>query len=627
MPSFAPVAVRLTDSFWKARQAQQSQVSLLAQWEHLESTGRIENFRRAAKRERGGFQGRYYNDSDVYKWLEAAAYALHHHEDSKLRARAAELIDIISAAQEPSGYLYTYYQLSHPDKRWFDLAAMHEIYCGGHLLEAGVAWKRLHKNDKILGVATKWADHLYETFGPEKRLGTCGHEEVELGLFALAGVTGDEKYADLAAHFLNQRGTRPSVFEQELKDPAVQEMSPWIQRLYCDAQGNYTGEYVQDHLPLAQHDKIVGHAVRAVYLYIGATDLAMKTGDEKLKAMLERVWENLMTRRVYVTGGLGPSSSNEGFTSDYDLPNLTAYAETCASVSLVFWAQKMFELTGNSSYIDSLERTLWNAAMSGISASGTEYFYDNPLESRANHARKPWFDCACCPPNIARMIGRVGDYTLAATEQALWINLPISCEFETVVKGVKVTGKIDSDYPWSGAFTLSLEVTKPVEFELRIRLPEWSEEIETDVPGLTDEADYDSGYAVFKKVWKSGDTARVDFSMLPTFLEANPLVRDNLGRVAVQRGPFIYCAEEDDDNKFAPQLFSIDTSAELEEKKSGDGVSLVAKGFREVDDEGGELYRELGSGELKEAELVLKPYHQWANGGHPANMQVWLRKS
>jgi DUF1680 family protein len=622
--------LKLTDAFWAPRQAQLVEVTLPHQWEQLEATGRLENFRRVIRKEQGKFEGYYFNDSDVYKWLEAMAYALTFQRSPELEAKAEQAIKLIGEAQEPDGYVNTFFQYSHPEEKWLSLSAMHEMYCGGHMIEAAVAWSEHHGNTEFLKIAVKWADLLVATFGTDKRQGYPGHEEVELALFKLAAHTGNTKYSDLARYFLEERGKRPSIFQAESIDPEVLKLSPWVPKMLGDKSGAYTGEYLQDHLPLLEHTEVVGHAVRAVYLYMAATDLAKQTEDEKLVETLERVWNNLVTSRLYITGGLGPSGENEGFTSDFDLPNLTAYAETCASIGLVLWGQRMLELTGSALYVDIIERSLYNALLSGIGLDGKSYFYDNPLESRGQHKRTPWFVCACCPPNIARLIGQVGQLAVSTSSEAIAINIPMACEFEVEVGGVSVKGQIESNYPWEGAYKLTLHPTKAAEFEVRIRIPEWAEEVETDVPGLEEEAEYDSGYAVIKKLWQPGDTVSVQLTMNPNWLEANPKVRDDLGRAAMTRGPLVYCAEKGVDNNFAPQLFAADVEAEVTELKVGDAVLLGVKGTRESESFFGELYSPIGTTEYVEAELRMIPYYAWANELEPEDkgteMQVWFRR-
>jgi DUF1680 family protein len=591
----------------------------------MEQTGRLEHFRKVARKEQNTFEGYCFNDSDVYKWLEAAAYALALKPDAKTQQNAEEAIKLIQQAQEPDGYLNTFFQLNHPDKKWVSLASMHEMYCGGHLIEAAVAWNELHGEPTLLAVAMKWADLLESRFGPNKTPGYPGHEEVELALFKLATLTGQEKYAELARYFLQSRGTRPSVFEQELENPQANELAPYTRKMFSK-DGVYSGEYCQDHAPLLEHTEVVGHAVRAMYLYIAATEHAIQTQDPQWLEMLERVWNNLVHRRLYITGGLGPSGANEGFTADFDLPNLTAYAETCASIGLILWAAKMTDLTGSSDYVDVLERSLYNAFLSGIGLDGASYFYDNPLESRGQHKRTPWFICACCPPNVARLIGLVGQFALRTEPNTLVIDLPIAGEYEANLDVTGVHAKIESNYPWSGKFTITLQPAQASEFDVKIRIPEWSADIEVEVPGLEQPSDFENGYAVISKLWKLGDKIEVTFEMLPTWFEANPKVRDDLGRVALMNGPVVYAAERSLDNPFAPQLFAVDLDGE---PKPVQGQGFQVEGVRELEENVESLYAPVGEAKSERAQFTLIPYYTWANAPESAagtEMQVWLRK-
>jgi DUF1680 family protein len=390
-------------------------------------------------------------------------------------------------------------------------------------------------------------------------------------------------------------------------------------------QDEYVGEYCQDHAPIEAHETVVGHAVRAMYLYTAVADLSDSPGHEGWQNALEKCWANLTRSRMYITGGVGPSGTNEGFTTDFDLPNLTAYAETCAACGLVFWGQSMLEMTASGEYADVIERVLYNGAISGISLDGKGYFYDNPLESRGRHERTPWFGCACCPPNIARLIANLGRYVVGVGEEDVYVHQYIGCKAEFVIQGVRVKLEIESEFPWKGDVRIKIDPETPVEFDLRVRIPEWAEDASTDLPG-GEEAEYEDGYAVFHKVWEAGDVLTLGMEMIPTLLEANPLVMDNLGRAALVRGPIVYCAENTD-NGFAPQLFTIDVEAELEEEWSDDLEGLMrvqVQGFRMFQEASDDLYSPFGTSNEVESNLNLIPYYAWANRGG-AFMQVWLR--
>ncbi len=610
-------SVKLTDSFWSKWQETLRDVTLEAIYQRMAESGRLENFRKTAEGQ-GRHVGRYYDDSDVYKWCEACAYALALGPHKLLKKRLDEVIELIDAAQEGSGYLNTYFQLEHPDLKWRNLGMMHELYCAGHLIEAGVAFFEEVDDRRLLDVAIKLADHIASIFGPGKRVGFCGHQEIELALIRLGRAAGDKSYVELARWMIEKRGKSPSIFEAELDDPEAMKLSPWA-RGHLLKDGVYTGEYLQDHAPIREHEAIVGHAVRGMYWYAAAMEVA--EGDEPLAAAVDRVWRNLTEKRMYITGGCGPSARNEGFTADYDLPNLTAYAETCASVALIFWSQRLLHMTGNSDYADVVERALYNGAISGISESGDRFFYTNPLESRGEHQRLPWFDCACCPPNIARLIGSVAKQIVSVSDEAFWIHIPAGFEAETSISGVKTRLVCESNYPWSGEIKVRVEPAKPVRFALRVRIPDWADDVQTELPGLNSESEWDQGYAVFDKLWQSGDTLTMDFGMTPKWVEANPRVLDDLGRVALTRGPLVYCAEEHDLG-YPPQLFSADLDAPVEQNS----MRIKVQGFREKLDFIDDIYAAEGTTECEETEAIFAPYSAWCNRG-ANHMAVWTRRA
>ncbi len=617
--------IRMTDQFWSRWQRVLVETTLPSQYGQLVSTGRLENFRRAGKREQGGFQGLYFNDSDVYKYLEACAYGLCAHESTAVRGQMNEVIALVEAAQEADGYINTFFQLMHPDLKWRNLNSLHEMYCGGHLIEAAVAIYECLGERKLLDVAIRFADHVASVFGPGKRRGYCGHQEIELALIRLSKATGEKKYSDLGSWMIEERGNPPSVFEAELDDAPSLALQPAARHM-LKQQGKYSGEYAQDHAPIRQHRAIVGHAVRAMYFYTAAADLADSRHDEPLGEALEEIWNNLTRKRMYVTGGIGPSAHNEGFTRDFDLPNLTAYAETCAAVGLILWGRTLLELTGDSEYADVIERALYNGAMSGISLSGDLYFYTNPLESRGNHERTPWFECACCPPNIARLIGSVGWVVASGADDGFWIHIPAGFDADLQIHGVPVKIRSVSNYPDSGKIEVTVEVPTPVRFNLRVRIPHWADEATFELVGDGHEAEYEGGYACFDLEWKGSTTLKIDLPMTPKWVEADPRVRDDLGRAALVRGPLVYACEEKDAG-FAPQLFVVDTDIEPEERQEPmlEGVvSIVASGVREEDGSTGELYAELGASRTFDAQAEFIPYYAWCNRG-PNNMQVWMR--
>lgn len=620
--------LKITDPFWSRYQANLLGNTLPQQFGQILSTGRLANFRRAAGLEEGGYASQYlFDDSDSYKWLEAAAYALVHGESADVREMTDELIAAIAAAQEPSGYLQTFMQMNHADHKWRYLAMMHEMYCIGHLVEAAVAWLECHGDRRLLDIATRALDHLMSEFGPDKRKGYPGHQEIEIALIRLSDATGDPKYREFARWMVEARGTTPSVFQSEVENPEILALQEYAKHLFFK-NGKYSGEYAQDHVPVRDLEKVVGHSVRAMYYNIAITQLADGLGDEALEKALEQMWNNLTKRRMYITGGIGSSASNEGFTTDYDLPNLTAYAETCAAVAIVLWAHGLLELTGNSEYADVMERALYNGALAGINLDGDRYFYANPLESRGQHDRSPWHGCACCPPNIARLLGSINRFLVGVGEDSVHIHIPTALETTVNVHGTEVRLRIEGNYPWDGKFTVHVDPSEPIEFGLYLRIPGWADEVQTEIPGAEEEADYDQGYAVFRRLWRAGDRLQVDFEMAPKWVEASPLVRENLGRSALTMGPVVYCLEEADLG-YAPQLFTADTEAEIGirfDKNHLEGVNVLSvEGVYDVEVFVDDLYAELGTTDVAQGTADYIPYFAWNNRG-PNSMQVWTRR-
>lgn len=613
--------VQVTDGFWSKWLDRVAAVTIPTQHEQLVKTGRLSNFEIAGKRGTGGYTGYRFNDSDVYKWVEACAYSLVHRPSKPNQELMDQVIGLIAAAQAEDGYLNTFVQVSEPQNKWRNLSMLHEMYCGGHLIEAAVAVTEAIGDRTLLNVAVAWVEHVMSIFGPEKRKGTCGHQEVELALIKLAKLTGEAKYRDFARWLVEIRGTRPSPFEAEYLDPELHAISPLGMKL-LGTNGVYSGEYLQDHAPIREHDTVVGHAVRAMYFYMAATELAQDQSDQPLEDALLRGWKNLTERRMYVTGGIGPSGDNEGFTHDYDLPNHSAYAETCAAIGLALWGHRLNQATGDAAYVETVERALYNGALSGISLSGDRYFYANPLESRSDHERPDWYSCACCPPNIARFIGQVGSLALSEGKEGLWLNLPIGLKAETTFGAIEVS----SSYPWTGKVTVTFVSPPSDAFAVRIRVPEWCDDCGMDLSGSEDAAEFEDGYAVYHRVWKAGDTLEIDFEMPPRWIQANPAVLENLGRVAVTCGPLVYCLEGPE---FAvPQRFTADTDAELAVAwdRRLEGVNVVkVEGVAEDATFVDGLYAEIGELKLNPATVEFIPYYAWANRGR-SHMQVWVRQ-
>lgn len=629
--------VTVTDPFWKSRQETLRTVSLPIQYQQCVETGRIENFRRAARGEKGTFEGRRYNDSDVYKWIEAVSY-LHAAlgTEPETEKQLDDTIAAIASAQDADGYLHTFFQVNHPDLKWRNLSMMHEMYCMGHLLEAAVAHHEAFGKRDLLDVAIRVADHIDSVFGPSKRKGSCGHQEIELALLRLAQSVETEnpdrakRYRSLAKWMVDTRGTRPSPFEEEYTDAEGMALAPYAHSM-LDKDGKYSGEYIQDHLPLRDQAEVVGHAVRAMYFFTAATEAAYDQADAPIEAALERLWANLTQKRMYVTGGIGPAHHNEGFSTDYDLPNRTAYAETCASVALAFWSKRLLEGTGDSEYADVMERAIYNGALAGISLSGDRFFYVNPLESFGDHHRQPWFDCACCPPNIARLIASIGSYLLSYSSNAVVVHIPASFEASVPLSGGEVKVTVASNYPWSGNFSVTVSTPTDQEFELRVRIPDWCGDTGLETPDGFPEAEYENGYLVIKRTWSGKETVTVDLEMTPRWIAAHPSVLDCLGRSALACGPLIYCLEKADLGADSPQGVMVDTSDATVEDFEGEllgGISPIsARGWADRYANWGDTLYGLDNdvSEPAEVELILIPYYAWDNR-EAGSMQVWLRR-
>ena len=583
--------VKITDKFWAPRQETNRKVSIPHVIDQLYQTPRMQNLIRAGNGEKGDFKGLVFDDSDVYKVLESAAYALDEKPDPVLEKKVDDIIAILAKAQMPDGYLNSYYQLMAPDKRFTNLADNHEMYCAGHMFEAAVAHYRATGKKSLLNVATKFADLLVRTFGegPGKRMGYCGHPEIELALFKLADATGNKDYFKLSQFFINNRGTR--FFADERKTP----------------KDRFDGVYWLDDMPIREHREIKGHAVRAAYLFAGVADLANATGDPTLVKALDRVWKNTVYKRVFVTGGIGPSASNEGFTTDYDLPTFSAYQETCASLAMMFWNHRMGLLHGEGKYWDEVERSLYNGGLAGINLKGDKFFYVNPLASHGGHHRTPWFACACCPPNVTRTLASLGSYAYAKSDDALYVNLFIAGEVETQIGKEKVKVKVETNYPWDGKI-----VIRPSEgnYTIKVRNPNWTEG--------------ESDYKTFAGPWKSGSKIELELKMPIKRLIANPGAKEVAGRAVIQRGPLIYALEQiDHKDNVLDMVLPTDAPLKPEFDKNLLGGVTVLKGNAQIAPEfdwRNQLYTQPPT---REVPIKAIPYYAWDNR-EPGQMVVWL---
>ncbi len=615
--------VRVNDQFWAARLETNRKVTIPHAFRKCEETGRMDNFAIAGGLMAGEFRGYFFNDSDVYKVIEGAAYALCVYPDAELEKYVDDVIAKIAAAQEDDGYLYTARTAMRPDKmppggkeRWSDIGSGHELYCAGHLYEAAAAHYLATGKRTLLDVAIKNADLICAVFGPGKRCDPPGHQEIEIGLVKLYRVTGDEKYLKMARFFLDQRGR------------------PEGHRLY--------GEYSQDHRPVVEQDEAVGHAVRAAYMYCGMADVAALTGDADYVRALSRIWENVVGKKLYITGGIGARGGHEGFGEDYVLPNLSAYCETCAAIANAMWNHRMFLLHGDAKYMDVVERVIYNGFLSGVSMEGDKFFYPNPLESHSGSSRSPWFACACCPPNVARFVPSVPGYVYASQDSNLYVSLFIGGS-ATVEIGEKIVQiRQETRYPWDGKVRITVDPeSSHQDFTICIRIPGWArnQPVPSDLYHYLKESDekatlkvngkpvalsMEKGFARLKKAWTKGDTIELDLPMPARRVLAHEKVLDDKERVALERGPIVYCAEGTDNKDGHVLNLLLPDDAKLafeyrEDMLNGIGVILgQAHVVKRAMDGKPMVMRE-------PVDLTAIPYYAWCHRGR-SQMAVWLAR-
>ncbi|SFM02452.1 hypothetical protein SAMN04487943_106253 [Gracilibacillus orientalis] len=629
--------VTITDDFWKGKIELAKDVIIPYQWDALNDnipgaapSHAIENFRIAAGLTDDECKGMVFQDSDLAKWLEAASYSLIYNYDPELEKTVDGVIDLIGKAQQKDGYLNTYFTVKEPEKRWQDVCHGHELYCAGHMIEAAVAFYEATKKDSLLKIVIKYVDYIMTVIGSDEgKLKTYpGHPELELALVKLYEVTGEEKYFDLMVYFIEERGKQPSVFLKE-SSLGLANNDKW-----------FNLDYHQAHVSLDEQDTAEGHAVRAVYLYAGMADLVKYTNSEKWKTRLEILWENVVENRMYITGGIGSQGHGERFTLDYDLPNNVAYAETCASIGLVFWAQRMLQIEPKQTYGDVMEKALYNGVLSGMSLDGKKYFYVNPLEMvpevadyRHDHQhvdseRVGWFGCACCPPNIARLLTSLGTYIYTQNEDTIYTHLYVGNQTSFHIKDQQVILTQKTNYPWSGKVSMSMQLERSDTFTLAFRQPVWSKNIKVMLNGTKVATDtVKNGYVYLSQQWHHQDEVTIEFDMTIHMVRSNPKVRENAGKIALQRGPVVYCLEEVDNGKDLHAV-KINPDSQMTVMNSpsdlGSIPAIQGTGVKESTSPS-ELYMFDQKPDEDKIEWQAIPYCYWGNRGK-GEMMVWLRE-
>ncbi|MBW1829681.1 MAG: glycoside hydrolase family 127 protein, partial [Deltaproteobacteria bacterium] len=621
---YQPVAftsVHFQDNFWLPRLETNKNVTIPFALDQSEETGRLKNFEIAGGAVEGECCSIYpFDDSDVYKIIEGASYTLNIERDPELEGFLDELIGKIAAAQEEDGYLYTARTIKQDPPvqwtegdRWSNLYLGHELYNMGHFYEAAVAHHLATGKRNMLELAIKNADLITSVFGPGKKTGVPGHQEIEIGLVKLYRITGDQKYLDLAKHFLDQRGREEG--------------------------GELFGQYSQDHIPILEQNEAVGHAVRAAYMYSGIADVAALTGDTGYIQTVDRIWENVVSKKMYITGGIGARGGGEAFGPNYELPNASAYAETCAAIANAFWNHRMFLLHGDAKYIDVLEKVIYNGMLSGVALSGDLFFYPNPLESFGQHERSSWFNCACCPSNISRFMPSIPGYAYAQRGKELYVNLFVDSETDIVMNNNKISVIQETEYPWKGKVLIRLEPESEMKFSVNVRIPGWALEqpVPSDLYHFIDTVDekptfkvngenvplnLDKGYMAIQRSWKGGDSIELNLPMPVRRVESHPEVKENKGKIALVRGPVVYCAEWPDNLGHVSNLVLSDDIV-----LSTDHRDDLLNGVTVIKGQALALYgtADESSGRREIQEFTAIPYYAWAHRG-PGEMSVWISR-
>jgi uncharacterized protein len=635
--------IRIEDEFWSGRIRLIASEVIPYQLDILndavpgtEPSHEIENFRIAAGESKNKFYGMIFQDSDVAKWIEAASFSLAGYPNPGLEEKMDELIALIGRAQRPDGYLNTYFSVVEPENRFANMTFGHELYCAGHMIEAAVAYFETTGKKNLLDIVCRYADYIDSVFGPEEHKARkyCGHEEIELALVKLYRVTGEEKYLKLSKYFIDERGKQPCFFKDE------PSFGNW-EKKHVGRIEWFDLDYHQAHAPVREQQKADGHSVRAMYLYSAMADLALETDDLPLQDSLRVLWDNVANHRMYITGGLGSQEWGERFTTDYDLPNDTVYGETCASIGLIFWAYRMLALDPDRRYADVMEQTLYNGAMSGISLDGKKYFYVNPLEvvprtiakrydlRHVKTERQLWFGCACCPPNIARLIASLGRYIYTIDNDTTYVHLYMKSSAKLEIGGTEVDLIQETDYPRTGGIRISVEPAREKEFTIALRIPAWCSDYTATINGKNAGSKLEKGYLKIRRAWKKGDVVSLDLGMEIRLVRANPKVRENIGKVAILRGPVVYCLEETDNGSGLARIIlssEAKLTAEYDSQVLG-GITIIRGRALRLDEAawGKELYGTVENKMIK-TNITAIPYSMWANRS-PGEMLVWINKN
>jgi len=629
--------VKVADGFFGPRRDALVEVTLPSQWEQFERHHHLHNFRVMAGEEEGVHLGAVFLDSDLYKWLEAASYMAGERPDNEwLSERVEELSGLITRAQAEDGYINTYYQGFAPDRRFTNLWMNHELYCAGHFMEAACARCESMGEYDLLEAAQSFAELIERGFGPGANQGVPGHEEIELALVRLYRVTGDRRHLEQARFFVERRGRQEKYVRSLLADlgdqarlsrTARKEREPWLDEKDREAPAMYgfadippsiipralasfySGRYFQVHRPLVEQEAAEGHAVRAMYFYAGAADLYLETGDSRSLSALERIWDNTIEKRTYLTGGVGSLPVIEGFGRDYELPR-KSYSETCAAIGSFFFSWRMLRGTGEAAYADQMERTLYNAIIPALSLDGRHYFYRNPLTAKGEVVRKEWYTVACCPPNMARLLASLGRYLYGECGDGVWVHQYVTGEARLETGKGRVRLEVESGLPWSGGVKIEVGLKQTeMPFALRLRIPGWAEKAEARLNGRPLSGVSPGTYLAIERTWKEGDLVELELGVSPRFIDPRPEVRAQRGRAALMCGPLVYCLEDRDNPGVDVHKVRLDKSAALE---SHDRPGLL----------GGVVTVKARSRDGRE--LVFIPYYAWANRG-PSHMELWVR--